>query len=401
MRRSSCTACGGTLHDFLDLCSSPLADKFPESLATTEQWYPLQVAVCGTCWLVQLREVVPDDELYGEDYGFRTSASPAAVSYFSLLAQQLLNGFPDRAKRLTVEIACNDGTLLKRFANAGCNVLGIEPSGAWKDVTDMEVIPKPFSASLAMAATAKQTAGLVIACNVIAHVADPHDFLTGVRLMLARDGVAVIEFQDVAALIAGCQYDHVYHEHRQFFSLGSFSRLADSAGLEIFNWERTPAQGGSMRVYLRRGHAGHAVVTEPWLEKLAPYEGMQDRVEYSRKRLNAIIGAEMNLQRTIAGYGASAKSCTLFTYCGISPQEVRWVEDLTPGKIGRLTPGSKIPVRKPTAPNPAGSHAVGGTRPNTYLLTSWNYAGSMIRQEREFIDSGGRIIIPGAVPVIM
>jgi methylation protein EvaC len=242
----------------------------------------------------------------------------------------------------------------------------------------------------------------VIACNVIAHVEDPHDFLNGVRGLLAKDGIAIIEFQDVAALIAGCQYDHVYHEHRQFFSLASFSRLAGFCGLQVVDWERTPAQGGSMRVTLKRGNKNvTGVMGEPWLETMTPYEGMQARAEYSRKRLNALIGAELNETRVIAGYGASAKSCTLFNFCGLGPQEIRWVEDLTPGKIGRLTPGSKISVRSPTAPVPGSQTPYCGTRPATYLLSSWNYAGSMLRQEREFLDGGGRIIIPGAVPVII
>lgn len=389
MRRSACAACGGHLESFLNLGDSPLADKFPKDATATERWYPLEVAVCTTCWLVQLLEVVDDAELYGEDYGFRTGASPSAVSYFTELSEKLLNGFGNVAKRLTVEIACNDGTMLRHFADAGCDVLGIEPSGAGKDITGMPVIPEPFSSEVAR--TRKATAGLIIACNVIAHVADPRDFLNGVRLMLHDNGVAVIEFQDVAALIAGCQYDHVYHEHRFFYSLGSFSRMLMGSGLEIFDWERTPAQGGSIRVYLRRGKGGWTpVVTEPWLEKTAPYEGMQARAEYSRRRLVSLVGRERNDGRIIAGYGASAKSATLFNYCEFGPHDVRYVEDLTPGKVGRVTPGSHIPVRFPS-----------NLKPGTYLLTSWNYASAVIKREAGFLASGGRIIIPGAVPVVI
>jgi SAM-dependent methyltransferase len=390
MRRSSCAACGGALVDFLDLGASPLADRFPQNMTATERWYPLEVAVCPGCWLVQLREIVPDDELYGSDYAFHTGSSPAAVDYFAALAAQLLTYHGDLAKRLTVEIACNDGTLLRHFADAGCRAIGIEPSGVRPRETGIGVIPRPFSSSLATALVHKGTAGLVIACNVIAHVADPRDFLVGIWLLLADDGIAVVEFQDVAALIAGCQYDHVYHEHRQFFSLGSFSRLARGTGLEIFDWERTPAQGGSMRVYLRRGRASATVVTDPWLEAMAVYETMQDRVRYARTRLNALVGAELNEDRIIAGYGASAKSCTLLNFCGLGYREVRWMEDLTMGKIGRLTPGSHIPVQAP-----------GYSKADTYLLTSWNYVGRVIRNEAEFLAGRGRIIVPGAVPVIV
>jgi methylation protein EvaC len=389
MRRSACTACGGHLESFLNLGDSPLADKFPKDSTATERWYPLEVAVCRACWLVQLLEVVDDAELYGSDYAFSTGASPAAVDYFAELAAKLLFGFGNVAKRLTVEIACNDGTLLRHFADAGCNAIGIEPSGVRPREAGIGVIPRPFTAELAR--TRKGTAGLVIACNVIAHVADPRDFLNGVQTLLADDGVAVIEFQDVAALIAGCQYDHVYHEHRQFFSLASFSRMLKGSGLEIFDWERTPAQGGSIRVYLRLGRAGATtIVTEPWLEKTAPYEGMQARAEYARQRLVSLVGSERNDGRIVVGWGASAKSATLFNYCGLSRHDIMYVEDLTPGKIGRVTPGSHIPVRAPSA-----------VKPGAYLLTSWNYAGAVIRREHSFLASGGRIIIPGAVPVVL
>ena len=354
-----------------------------------EKWYALTAAVCTSCWLAQLREVVPDDELYGEDYGFRTGSSPEAVSYFARLAADLKDKF---GPRFTVEIGCNDGTLLQYFESAGC--LGVEPSAAAGDIgREIPVYREPFSRKLAAEIQDSHgSAGLVIACNVAAHVADPRDFLTGVRTLLAQDGVAVIEFQDLAALIAGCQVDHVYHEHRFYYSLGSFSRLANASGLRVFDWEHTPAQGGSLRVFLRRGNG--VIAGEPWLEDMAMYAGMQDRAVYSKRKLLALIGDEMNEARVIAGYGASAKSATLLNWCKLSPRNISWVEDLTPGKIGRVTPGSHIRIHGPGTPWP-------GMKPSTYLLTSWNYAGSMIRQNADFLANGGRIIIPGAVPVLL
>jgi hypothetical protein len=393
MRRISCAACGGYLVDFLNLGSSPLADKFPQDSSVREHWYPLEVAVCSKCWLAQLREVVPADELYGEDYGFRTASSPAAVRYFAELAEKLMRVFPAESKRLTVEIACNDGTLLRHFADAGCKAIGIEPSGARPRETDIGIIPLPFTSELARNMHYSGNAGLVIACNVAAHVADPRDFLDGVRELLADDGVAVIEFQDLAALIAGCQYDHVYHEHRFFYSVRSFSRIAATCGLEVSGWERTPAQGGSVRVYLAKSEHPGIVSADLWLEHGSVYDDMQERAQYAKEKLLSLLQDELDEGRVVAGYGASAKSATLFNYCGIdgnrSPRMVKWVEDLTPGKIGRLTPGSRIPVRAP------------GIQPDTYLLTSWNYASSMIRREQKFLSDGGRIIIPGAVPVII
>ncbi len=395
MRRDQCAACGGVLRDFLDLGSSPPANRFPATADEQETWYPLQVAVCGTCWLIQLREVVPDGELYGDDYGFRTGASPAAVRYFALMAGELLGRYPAQAAQLTVEIACNDGTLLEHFARAGCPVLGVEPVGP--AAAEAAALGIPVWQALFTAEVAKGVrelhgpAGLVIACNVIAHVSDPLDFLAGVRTLLGRDGVAVIEFQDAEKLIAGCQVDHVYHEHRFYCSLRSFARLAQAAGLTVIGWERTPAQGGSLRVTLIPEY-GPIPASSPWLESFTPYEGMQARADYMRKRLLGLILAERAEGRVIAGYAASAKAVTLLNWIGLGPDIIPWIEDRTPGKIGRVAPGSHIPVR-------AASRYAG--RPDTYLLFAWNYLPDVLRREREFLDGGGRLIIPGPVPVLI
>jgi methylation protein EvaC len=389
MRRDACATCAGELTDFLDLGSSPPADQFPQDATAEEKWYPLVVAVCTSCWLAQLRDIVPDDELYGADYGFRTGSSPAAVKYFKQLAWDLLKKY---GKRATTEIGCNDGTLLQCFKTAGCPVTGVEPSGAAVDTAErgIPVFAEPFSQEIAkQVRESRGPAGLVLAFNVAAHVADPLNFLAGVHELLADDGIAVIEFQDLAALIAGCQFDHVYHEHRFYFSRKSFSRLAVYCGLDVFDWERTSAQGGSVRVHLRRASAGFYLGGDRWLERAETYVVMQARVEYMRQQLCTLVEDELGKGRVIAGYGASAKSATLLNYCGFGSDSVWWVEDLTPGKIGRVTPGSHIPIRAP------------GIRPDTYLLTSWNYVSAVIRREREFLGNGGRFIIPGAVPVLL
>ncbi len=262
------------------------------------------------------------------------------------------------------------------------------PAGA-ASARGIRVWPVPFTAKRAEAIREKHgPAGLVLAFNVVAHVADPRDFLAGVAALLDVRGVAVIEFQDCEKLIAGCQYDHVYHEHRFFFSLRSFARIARWAGLVVTDWERTPAQGGSLRVTLRR-QCGELPASNVWLERWAPYATLQDRALYSKMRLLELIGAERDAGRVVAGYAASAKSVTLLCYCGLGPDQVPWIEDLTPGKIGRFAPGSRIPVRAP------------GEKPGTWLVFAWNYLPDVLRREREFLDGGGRLIIPGPVPVLL
>jgi methylation protein EvaC len=396
LRRGTCAGCDGPLEDFLDLGTSPLADRFPADPGDPETWYPLQVAVCPACWLVQLREVVPDEDLYGADYGFSTGTSPSSAAYFKGWAGWALDRFPG-ARWLTVEIACNDGTLLRHFAEVGCPVLGVDPAGpSAQAAVHVPVITEPFTAKLgAELAELHGPAGLVIACNVAAHVADPHDFLTGIAGLLHPDGRAVAEFQYLGDLIAGGQYDHMYHEHRFFYSLRSFTGLARRAGLAVTSWERTPAQGGSLRVVLRKDTGGAEPAQaqgENWLRRPGTYTEFAGRVAYSRTRLLELLDAELGAGRTVAGFAASAKSATLLNYCGIGPDRVAWIEDTTPAKQGRYTPGSHIPVVAPGARIPP---------PDVFLLTAWNYLPGVIRREKAFLDGGGRFLVPGALPVII
>jgi methylation protein EvaC len=388
--RDECAGCGGDLEIILDLGETPLADRFPAPGGQPEIWYRLRAAVCTRCWLMQLADLVPDGELFGADYAFQTSMSPSAAAHFETVAARLLRRHGTGG--LVAEIGCNDGTLLQHFAKAGCATLGIDPAGPAVTAAaarGLAVVPELFTADLA--ARIRPGASLVLAFNVAAHVADPHDFLAGVREMLAPGGTAVVEFQYAGDLVAACQYDNVYHEHRFFYTAGSFGRLAARAGLQVTETEHTGAQGGSMQVTLRRGGAPDARLPrdETWLRQFTPYAGLQERARYARDRLRALLEAEAAHGAVVAGYGATAKSATLLNYCGIRPGLARWVEDLTPGKTGRLTPGTRIPVVRP------GERGV----PDAYLLLAWNYLGGVLRREAAFIRGGGRFIVPGPVPV--
>ncbi|MDQ2875364.1 MAG: class I SAM-dependent methyltransferase [Actinomycetota bacterium] len=395
--RTSCGGCGSAdLAEFLDLGRSPLADRFPLPGEPDGPSIPLRVAVCQECWLAQLLDNPPDADLFGDDYGFMTGSSPALAGYFARWARWALAEYPGQAEAGVIEIACNDGTLLRHFAAAGVPALGIEPAGPPARAAvqaGLDVEQAPFTAALA-GTTAR--AGLVIACNVAAHVDDPRDFLEGIRALLRPGGVAIAEFQYLGDLIAGMQFDHVYHEHRYFYSLGSFARLAAGAGLRVTRVLRTPNQGGSLRVVLASearpiGDAGGLVALESHLRSPGAYSSMQARADYSRGTLVAFLDAEMEDGRTVAGYGASAKSATLLNFCGLDRKTISWVEDLTPGKIGRETPGTRIPIIAPAD----------GMKPDTYLLLAWNYLSAVVRRERDFLSSGGRLIVPGPIPLVI
>jgi hypothetical protein len=402
MTRTACGGCGGPdLQQFLDLGTSPLADNFPATPDEPETRYPLRVAVCTSCWLAQLLDVVPDDELYGKEYGFYSSTSPSIVEYDRQFAAWSLERFPDEVKRGVVEIACNDGSLLQHFAATGVPAIGIEPAvgpAVQAERRGLRVKTYPFSRALArrLRDELRHPAGLVIAKNVAAHVSDLPDFLAGIAHLIGNDGVAVIEVQNLADLLLGNQFDHIYHEHRFYFSQASLAAAAWRAGMRVVDVERTPAQGGSLRVTLARalpnwGDLLFDPLGEEWLRDLAPYRGVQGRADAICERLTRLLIRERQSGRRVAGYAASAKSATLLNLCGIDAKLLDHIVDTTPAKIGRCTPGTHIPIVGP------------GDRPlpDTYLLLAWNYLGDVLRRERAFIEGGGRFIVPIPVPVVI
>lgn len=389
--RTECPGCGGSLKTILDLGTTPLADHFLAEHETTP-FYPLRLAACMECRLCQLLDVVDDDELYGSDYGFVTSGSPALVGHYKQWAAWALDLFGQQAKRFTVDIGCNDGTLLRNFKAAGCQVLGVDPvtSPALCDAVQengIQVASGSFGTKMARyICDTGGPAGLITGINVAAHVTDPVDFLQGVAHLLADDGVAVFEFGSLADMLASCSWDNVYHEHRFIYSLDSFMQLARIAGLGVRCTMRTPGQGGSYRVVLdktsRVGPLPSPMTSWRMLDTL------QDRVNFSKARLVGAVEAAAE-RGVLAGYGATAKSCTMLNFCQLGGDLIRYIEDATPSKIGKLSPGMRIPVTGPGQRE----------RPDTFLLLAWNYLGPVLRREQNFLQAGGRFLVPYAVPV--
>lgn len=391
MVRSECAGCGHHgLTVFISMGHTPLADYFPGTLeeARNAPRYRLRAATCDKCGLAQLLDVVNDGVLYGEDYGFRTGGSPATLSYMRSLARDAVGQGPGRG--LIVEVGCNDGTLMSRLIEEYRGrdvVVGIDPSGAAAD----DVVKKPFTAVLAR--DYEQTAGIVVAVNVAAHVQDPHDFLEGVRVMLRQDGIAVVEFQYFHDLLAGCMFDLIYHEHRFYYTLGSFRRLAHEHGLFVRRAVRTPAQGGSYRVTLARtGHTeyGDTLVAYEQDHQEGLLAGFGQRAWYAKNRIHEAVAYHGG---KVYGYAASAKSCTLLNWCGLGPQEVPCIVDVTPGKLGRYAPGSAIPI----VPE---RDSIRQGWPDAYLLLAQNYLGAVMRREQAK-GYRGQFIVPLPLPVIV
>jgi ubiquinone/menaquinone biosynthesis C-methylase UbiE len=354
-----------------------------------------------------MMHVLPPQLVFGGDYTFYSSTSPALVDYHRAYAAKLQARYPHLGEKFVLEIACNDGSLLRHFnaaRDAKGRVVGIDPAEGpvHKALEDgLDVWHETFTNEIAHAMRDEYgPADLILANHVTAHVTDLLDFLWGIKTMMSREGVAILEVQYLPDLLLGNQIDHVYHEHRSFFSLTSLTNAARFCGLEPVRVDLVEPQGGSMQVTLAHEHLFnqkiHENVDDLLLREAAirtplAYAGMQMRADRLRERLWWLLEQERQANRIVAGYGMPAKATTLLNFCGIDTDLVSWIEDTTPSKVGRFSPGTKIPIIAP------------GTRekPDTYLLSVWNYASSVLRREREFADNGGRFIVPIPAPVLL
>lgn len=374
-----------TKQHFLRLPDTPLADKF----VFDQPHYPLGLTVDPEKgWLVELEHQVPDSELFGSDYAFHSGTSPALVEHLSEYAEWVKANFSDELSGGIVEIASNDGTFLRHFADNPGH-LGIDPAGppsAKAREAGLNVMERPFTTALAADLHHDR---VVVANNVIAHVPDMDDFLRGMALLIGTTGVGILEFQYLPDLLAGNQFDLVYHEHRRYLSLTSLAYALDRHGLGIGQAFRVSTQGGSMRVVVRPTfminynncnslfYGESSFVTNP-----DTYFGFQGRVEYLCARIYSEV-AKLARTGTVALWGASAKATTLLYACGLD-LDIDFASDLDPYKVGKVMPGTEIPIIHP------GDHP----EPDVYLVGSRNY----LSRAR---NTGAKLFVPLPTPELI
>jgi hypothetical protein len=408
-RRTDCRACGSDqLRSVIDLGPTPLANSFLRDASefADEESFPLGVYFCEGCGLIQLLDVV-DPEILFRDYIYVTGTADSIVAHNQAYAETVSELLHLSSNDLVVEVASNNGQLLKCFKQRGVKVLGIEPAtNIAKMANDdgIETVNEFFNSRTASKIVAAYgTAKAVIGNNVLAHVDDTRDFLQGCKMLLADDGMVITEFPYVREFVERTEFDTVYHEHLCYFSITALLRLCDSVGLSIRRIDEVSVHGGSIRMYAERSEIGngHADEVIEMADReadagLTSFEGLEkfaDRVRQIRRTLVGLLSRLKAEGCSIAAYGAPAKGNTLLNYCGIDTRLLDFAVDKNPLKVGMFTPGAHLPVLPVSA--------LLERKPDFVLILAWNFADEIIQQQQAYRDNGGQFIIPIPEPRII
>ena len=403
MPRVDCRFCGTQLkHTFVDLGMSPLAESWlkPSQLNRMEPFYPLHVYVCERCFLVQLEEYESPDHIFS-DYAYFSSYSETwlkhAKSYVEMVIKRLgLNG-----RSQVVEIASNDGYLLRHFVDKKIPALGIEPAANVAKVAVERGIPtvvKFFGVDTARRLVSEGTrADLLLGNNVLAHVPALNDFVEGMKILLKPEGTLTMEFPHLMQLIDNNQFDTIYHEHFSYLSFTTVETVFAAHGLALYDVEELPTHGGSLRLYACHSEDSSRTISErarelkarekaAGVDRLETYLSFGERVKETKRKLLEFLIRAKREGKSIAAYGAAAKGVTLLNYCGVGADFIDYAVDLSPHKQGHFMPGVRIPIFHPDKVKEA--------RPDYVLILAWNFKDEIMRQMACVSEWGGQFVVP-------
>lgn len=400
MSEPSCRFCAAALTDtFVDLGMSPLSNAYlrADQLRAMEPFFPLHAWVCASCLLVQLEAFETPEAIFG-DYAYFSSFSDTwlahAKHYADAIAQRLSLG----SGSLVIEVASNDGYLLRNFRDRGIPVLGIEPArnvAAAAEKAGIPTVAEFFGTALARRLVAQgRQPDLLCGNNVLAHVPDLNDFVAGLSLLLKRGGTLTMEFPHVMRLIAEGQFDTIYHEHFSYFSLHTAERVFARHGLRVYDVDELSTHGGSLRIYADHGLApvGPRVAAllaaerAAELDRLEPYLRFGATAQRVKRDLLRFLIDAREAGKVVAGYGAPAKGNTLLNYAGVRTDLLAYTVDRSPHKQGTFLPGTHIPVYAP-------AH-IFANRPDYVLILPWNIRAEIVEQMRGIREWGGQFVVP-------
>lgn len=401
-RRTRCRLCDGAQLDLvLPLAASPIADAYVayDRLSEAQPIFPLDLYLCRTCGHVQNLDVV-DPELLFRDYGYVTSSSPGLVEHYRRYALEVADRTGLRAGDLVVEIGSNDGSLLDFFRSAGARVLGIDPAcriAATATARGITTIPEFFTRELAAGIRLDRgPARVVVANNVFAHADDLEGIVTGIRSLLARDGVFVFEVSYLPDIVDRLLFDTVYHEHVSYHSIVPLRRFLARLGLQLFDVERIASKGGSIRAFAQLSGEGHTPVTlrvdelvrmerERGFGEAAVYGEFARQIEARKSALIQVIDELRGKGLSVAGFGASTTVTSLLWQFDLTGR-IDFLADDNPRKHGLFAPLCHIPVLS--------ADALYTHRPDAVVVLAWNYADAIINRHRDYLARGGRFIVP-------
>ena len=392
-----CRHCGVQLqHTFLDLGFAPPSNAYlsEDDLSRPEIYYPLKIKVCDRCWLVQTEDYAEANTLFTPDYAYFSSTSSGWLEHARHYAEKMIADLGLGGDSYVIEVASNDGYLLKNFVSSGIPCLGIEPTASTADAAEkigVPVLRKFFSEELGkQLAHEGRRADLIAGNNVYAHVPDINDFTKGLKALLKPEGTITLEFPHLMRLIEHAQFDTVYHEHFSYLSLYTVSRIFSAAGLRVWNIEELSTHGGSLRVYGCHEDDPRKtrktvlellqLETDRGIHRLDTYHAFQPRAERIKHELLAFLLEQKRHGKTVAAYGAAAKGSTLLNYAGIKPDLLPFVADAAKAKQSRFMPGSHIPILEPKSLTEA--------KPDYVLILPWNIAKE-VKSQHQSLEKGG------------
>jgi SAM-dependent methyltransferase len=401
----NCRFCGRLLvYEFINLGCAPPSNAYlaAADLNRPEVYYPLKLSVCTNCWLVQTADYAGKEHLFSPDYAYFSSTSSGWLAHARNYSQFITSRLGLNAKSFVVEIACNDGYLLKNFIEAGIPCLGIEPTASTAAAAQdlgISVLQEFFGQSLGRRlADTGQKADLIIGNNVYAHVPEINDFTNGLKALLKPGGTITLEFPHLMRLIEHTQFDTIYHEHFSYLSIYTVNRIFEATGLRVFDVEELTTHGGSLRAYgchaddpRPQTTAVPALLNEEekqGLRLLTTYQNFQRQADRVKNGLLTFLIEQKRTGKKVAAYGAAAKGNTLLNYAGIKPDLLPYVCDAAPSKQGKYLPGSHIPILPPAV--------LSEDKPDIVLIFPWNIADEIIDQHA-YVQGWGGIFVT-AVP---